>query len=146
MNRRFRLAPVLRARQAQEDLARGAVVQARAETESAAALVKRRQLNLAGAEAPSEGTARAMVAALVARHSLAAGLADASRLAGEADAHSEQRVAELAEAAKRRRGVERLAQRHTTRCAPTTRPSTSAPSTSWRSRRGNGPPPAGWTR
>lgn len=113
MNRRFRLAPVLRARQAQEDLARGAVVQARAETESAAALVKRRQLDLAGADAPSEGTARAMVAALVARHSLAAGLADASRLATDAEVHSEQRVAELADAAKRRRGVERLAQRHT---------------------------------
>jgi hypothetical protein len=113
VNRRFKLAPVLRARQAQEDLARGAAAQARAAEQSAAALVKRRQLDLVGADAPSEGTARAMVAALVARQSLAAGLADAGRLAGAAGAHTERRTAELNDAAQRRRGVERLAQRHT---------------------------------
>lgn len=113
MNRMFRLGPVLRARKAQEDAARGAVVQSRAEMQSAAALVKRRQLDLVGADAPSEGTARAMVASLVARQSLAAGLAAANRLVGEVEAQSEERVAELADAAKRRRAVERLAQRHT---------------------------------
>lgn len=113
MNRRFKLAPVLRARQAQEDIARGAVVTSRAQEQEAAALKKRRQLDLVGADAPSEGTARAMVAALVARQSLAAGLAAATRMVGEAQDQTGERVADLADAAKRRRAVERLAQRHT---------------------------------
>lgn len=113
MNRRFRLGPVLRARQAQEDVARGAVVQARAEERSAAALVKRRQLDLMGADAPSEGTARAMVASMVARQSLAAGLSAAQRMVGDAEQDTQRKVTELADAAKRRRAVERLAQRHT---------------------------------
>jgi flagellar protein FliJ len=110
--RRFRLAPVLRARQAQEDLARGAVVQARAEAQSAAALVKRRQLELTGADAPTEGTARAMVASMVARQSLAAGVSAAQRIAEAAGEITGQRTAELADAAKRRRAVESLADRH----------------------------------
>ena len=112
MIRRFRLAPVLRARKAQEDIARGAVVQARAEAQSSAALVKRRQLDLAGSDAPSEGTARAMVASMVARQSLAAGLSAAHRVADAADEISGQRTAELAAAAKRRRAVELLSERH----------------------------------
>ncbi|GAA0814292.1 cell envelope biogenesis protein TolA [Spirilliplanes yamanashiensis] len=112
MNRRFKLGPVLRARQAQEDLSRSAVIQARVEAESAAALVKRRQLELVGGDAPNEGTARAMVASMVARQSLAAGLFAAARLADEATDVIEVRQAELAEAAKRRRAVELLAERH----------------------------------
>ena len=112
MNRRFRLGPVLRARQAQEDMSRSAVIQARVEAQSAAALVKRRALELTGADAPNEGTARAMVASIVARQSLAAGLFAASRLAVDADGEIADRQAELAEAAKRRRAVELLAERH----------------------------------
>lgn len=112
MNRNFRLGPVLRARKAQEDLSRSAVIQARVEAESAAALVKRRQLDLTGADAPNEGTARAMVASLVARQSLAAGLFAASRMSGEAEEQIGERQGELAEAAKRRRAVEMLAERH----------------------------------
>jgi flagellar FliJ protein len=112
VNRRFRLGPVLRARQAQEDLSRSAVIQSRVEAESAAALVKRRRLDLTGADAPDEGTARAMVASMVARQSLAAGLFAASRLADEAAGQVAERQAELAEAAKRRRAVELLAERH----------------------------------
>ncbi len=112
MNRRFRLGPVLRARQAQEDLSRSAVIQARVEAQSAAALAKRRSLELAGADAPNEGTARAMVASMVARQSLAAGLFAASRLVVEAEEQIGERQADLAEAAKRRRAVELLAERH----------------------------------
>lgn len=112
MNRLFRLAPVLRARKAQEDAARGAVVQSRAEQADAAALVKRRQLELAGADAPSEGTARAMVASLVARQSLAASLAGAHRMVADAEEVTQEKVAELADAAKRRRAVEMMAERH----------------------------------
>lgn len=113
MNRLFRLGPVLRARKAQEDAARGAVIQSRAEIREAEALVKRRRLDLMGAEAPSEGTARAMVAALAARQSLAAGLFSAQRMVADAEDLEREKVAALTEAAKKRRAVEMLAERHT---------------------------------
>ncbi|WP_236718542.1 flagellar export protein FliJ [Actinoplanes sp. TFC3] len=112
MNRMFRLGPVLRARKAQEDAARGAVIQSRQEIRDAQALVKRRQLDLAGADAPSEGTARAMVASMVARQSLAASLSGAHRMVDEAEERTREKVAELADAAKRHRAVEMLAERH----------------------------------
>ncbi|MFC7273969.1 cell envelope biogenesis protein TolA [Paractinoplanes rhizophilus] len=112
MNRFFRLSPVLRARKAQEDAARGAVNQSRAEIREAQALVKRRHLNLVGAEAPNEGTARALVASLVARQSLAAGLFDAQRMVTDAEQVERERTAALADATKRRRAVELMAERH----------------------------------
>ena len=112
MNRLFRLGPVLRARKAQEDAARGAVIQSRAEIRDAQALVKRRQLDLAGADAPSEGTARAIVASMVARQSLAASLSSAHRLVEDAEEATRELVNELADAAKRRRAVEMMAERH----------------------------------
>jgi flagellar FliJ protein len=108
----FRLGPVLRARKAQEDAARGAVIQSRAEIRDAQALVRRRSLDLVGAEAPSEGTARAMVASLVARQSLAAGLISAQRMVADAETIERERMAVLADAAKRRRAVEKMAERH----------------------------------
>lgn len=112
MNRMFKLAPVLRARKAQEDVAQGALNQSRAEVRHAQALVKRRRLDLVGADAPSEGSARAMVASLVARQSLAAGLFSAQRMVTDAEGVERERLAALADAAKRRRAVERLAERH----------------------------------
>jgi flagellar protein FliJ len=112
VNRMFRLGSVLRARQAQEDAARGAVNQSRAEIRSAQQLVKRRQFDLTGADAPTEGTARAMVASMVARQSLAASLAGAHRLVIEAEEVTREKVAELADTAKRRRAVEMMAERH----------------------------------
>ena len=112
MNRLFRLGPVLRARKAQEDAARGAVTQTRAEIREAQALVKRRHLDLVGAEAPTEGTARAMVASLVARQSLAASLFSAQRMVHDAEQVERERQAILADAAKRRRAVEMMAERH----------------------------------
>lgn len=112
MNRLFRLGPVLRARKAQEDAARGAVIQSRAEIREAEALVRRRRLDLVGAEAPTEGTARAMVASIVARHSLAASLMGAQRMVADAEEVERERMAMLADAAKRRRAVEMMAERH----------------------------------
>jgi flagellar protein FliJ len=112
VNRLFRLGPVLRARQAQEDAARGAVIQSRQEIREAQALVKRRALDLAGADAPTEGTARAMVASIVARQSLAAGLTGAHRMVADAEELTREKVAELADAAKRRRAVEMMSERH----------------------------------
>jgi flagellar export protein FliJ len=112
VNRLFRLGPVLRARQAQEDAARGAVIRSRAEIREAQQLVKRRQLELAGADAPTEGTARAMVASMVARQSLAAGLSGAHRMVADAEEVTREKIAQLADAAKRRRAVEMMAERH----------------------------------
>jgi flagellar FliJ protein len=112
VNRLFRLGPVLRARQAQEDAARGEVTRSRAEIREAQQLVKRRQLDLAGADAPTEGTARAMVASMVARQSLAAGLSGAHRMVADAEELTQQKIAQLADAAKRRRAVEMMAERH----------------------------------
>ncbi|MEV6494031.1 hypothetical protein AB0M20_36210 [Actinoplanes sp. NPDC051633] len=112
MNRLFRLGPVLRARKAQEDAARGAVIQSRQEIREAQQLAKRRALDLAGADAPTEGTARAMVASMVARQSLAAGLSGAHRMVTDAEELTREKVAELADAAKRRRAVEMMAERH----------------------------------
>jgi len=112
LSRLFRLAPVLRARKAQEDAARGAVNQSRADIRDAQALVKRRHLDLVGAEAPTEGTARSMVASLVARQSLAAGLFSAHRMVNDAEEVERERMAVLADAAKRRRAVEMMAERH----------------------------------
>jgi hypothetical protein len=112
VNRLFRLGPVLRARKAQEDAARGAVIQSRREIRDAQALVKRRALDLAGADAPTEGTARAMVASMVARQSLAASLNGAHRMVADAEELTREKVAELADAAKRRRAVEMMAERH----------------------------------
>jgi flagellar export protein FliJ len=112
LNRLFRLAPVLRARKAQEDAAHGALNQSRAEIRHAQALVKRRRLDLVGADAPSEGSARAMVASLVARQSLAASLSGAQRMVTDAEDVEQERLAALAEAAKRRRAVEMLSERH----------------------------------
>jgi flagellar FliJ protein len=112
VNRKFRLGSVLRARQAQEDAARGAVIQSRAEIRSAEQLVKRRQFDLAGSDAPSEGTARAMVASMVARQSLAASLSGAHRLVADAEEVTQEKIAELTDTAKRRRAVEMMAERH----------------------------------
>lgn len=112
MNRFFRLSPVLRARKAQEDAARGAVSQSRAEIRDAQQLVRRRHLDLVGSQAPSEGTARAMVASLVARQSLAGALMSAQRIVKDAEELERERLAVLADAAKRHRAVELMAERH----------------------------------
>jgi flagellar protein FliJ len=112
LNRFFRLSPVLRARKAQEDAAKGAVIQSRAEIRDAQALVRRKQLDLVGSEAPTEGTARAMVASLVARQSLAGALTSAQKMVTEAEEVERERMAVLADAAKRRRAVEMMAERH----------------------------------
>jgi flagellar export protein FliJ len=108
----FRLGPVLRARKAQEDAAKGAVIQSRQEVRQAEALVKRRHLDLTGADAPTEGTARAMVASLVARQSMAATLSGAHRMVADAEEVCREKQAGLADAAKRHRAVEMMAERH----------------------------------
>jgi flagellar biosynthesis chaperone FliJ len=108
----FRLASVLRARQAQEDAARGEVLRARRNAALAADAVETRDRTLAGHQMPGEDTSRALVAALTARQAMAASLAVARQLAALAEARVAERADELTVAAKRRRTVEKLAERH----------------------------------
>jgi len=112
MKHGFRLASVLRARQAQEDAARGEVVRARHAAAQAAETAAAKDRSLANHQMPNEDTARALVAALTARQAMAASLAMARQLAGIAEAQVVRETEELTEAAKRRRTVEKLAERH----------------------------------
>ncbi len=112
MKRGFRLASVLRARQAQEDAARGEVLRARHRAAVAADVAEARDRSLAGHQMPREDSARAMVAALTARQAMAASLAGARQLAALAEARVAERTGELTVAAQRRRTVEKLAERH----------------------------------
>lgn len=108
----FRLSAVLRARLAQEDVAEAAVVRARGAGRSARAVTTSREVALRATDAPPPGTATAVVAALAARRALAADLAAARHQERVAETEVDARMADLAEAAKRRRVVERLAERH----------------------------------
>ena len=112
MKRGFRLAGVLRARQAQEDAARGEVLRARRGAAQAAEAVEARDRTLATHQVPDEDTARALVAALTARQAMAASLALARQLAELAESRVAERAEELTVAAQRRRTVEKLAERH----------------------------------
>jgi flagellar export protein FliJ len=112
MNRRFRLAAVLRARKAQENAAKGAVRAARTAEQAAierrqareAALVAQPTLN--GAPAPW------FVAAMSARQAMAAEVSAMARYAEQLADVTEEKTAELTEAAVRRRSVEALEVRH----------------------------------
>jgi flagellar protein FliJ len=115
MSKGFRLKSVLRARQAQEDAARGAVVRARHAAADAADAAVRRGEVLAAHQTPNEDTARAVVAALTARQAMAASLSAARQLQRMAEEHVMVRADELTEAARRRRTVEKLAERHAER-------------------------------
>jgi len=112
MKKGFRLASVLRARQAQEDAARGEVLRARRDAAQAADEAAAKDRTLANHEVPDEDTARALVAALTARQAMAATLAIARQLAVVAESRVDEQTQELTEAAKRRRTVEKLAERH----------------------------------
>ena len=112
MAARFRLSSLLRARLAQEDAAKAEVARARGAVRAAGRTVADARTALQASDLPSGGTGLAVVAAIAARHSLAAGLAAARQGVVSAEEQADERVAELAEAAKRRRAVEKLAERH----------------------------------
>jgi len=109
---RFRLASVFRARQAQEDVAKAEVVRAHGQTRAATRLARQFADRLDESTVPEEGVARAILASMAARRSLAAGLATAHRAVAAAEANAAAKLAELAEAAKRRKAVEMLAERY----------------------------------
>jgi flagellar export protein FliJ len=109
---KFRLAGVLRARQAQETAAKAATARARAEAEVAALEVHRQAATLEAAREVHPRTASALAVSLTARQAMAATLAVAVGLAAGADAVVETRVEELTVAASQRKAMDKLAERH----------------------------------
>jgi flagellar FliJ protein len=114
VNRRFRLAAVLRARKAQEDAAKGAVRAARTAEQAAIDRREERERRLLAEPTLDGGPAPWFVAAVSARQALAAEVAAAARYADELAAVTAAKAAELTEAAVRRRTVEALQERHET--------------------------------
>jgi flagellar export protein FliJ len=108
----FRLAAVLRARQAQEDVAKAAAARARAEADAASGLVLSRERDLADRHTVDESSATAFTATMRARQALAGALAEALGAASLANESARARLDELAEASARRRALEQLAERH----------------------------------
>ncbi|GGJ82503.1 hypothetical protein GCM10010123_10200 [Pilimelia anulata] len=108
----FKLTGVLRARQAQEDVRKAEVVRARGASAAARQRADERRGALRDSDLPANGTGRAVVAAIAARQALAAGLAAAHRGIDDADLEVAESTDRLADAAKNRRVVERLGERH----------------------------------
>ncbi|GGM60976.1 cell envelope biogenesis protein TolA [Dactylosporangium sucinum] len=108
----FRLAAVLRARKAQEDAAKTAVVRARADASAAVEAVRARERDLDGRSVPLRSTSAAFAATLTARQAIAGELAAAIGVRRLADESVEERMAELTAAAVQRRTIEKLQERH----------------------------------
>ncbi|MEN3361797.1 MAG: hypothetical protein V7637_5779 [Mycobacteriales bacterium] len=111
MPRSFRLAAVLRARQAQEDVAKGEVMRALLEARSALDRQAARERSLTERPIVDGGPAARWVAAASTRVALAGEVAAAGRLVERAAEVVAQRTTELTAAAIRRRSVENLADR-----------------------------------
>lgn len=108
----FRLGSVLRARFAQENSARGAVIRARQEAAEAAERVRRMDAAVDARRRPDGVSGVAFAATLWARQAMAADLSAAIAMSAEVQATLGERVTELTAAATRRRTVEKLAERH----------------------------------
>ncbi|WP_433050949.1 hypothetical protein [Dactylosporangium sp. CS-033363] len=108
----FRLGAVLRARKAQEDIAKAAVVRARADATAAVQRVRARERDLDGRAVPNSATAAAYAATLTSRQALAGEVAAAIALSEVADETVEERMRELTDAAIQRRTIEKLQERH----------------------------------
>ena len=112
MARAFRLSSVLRARKAQEDEAKAAVVRARTDAATAQSAVRARELDLDRRLVPGSATAAAFVATMSARQAVAGALAASIGLAQLADGTVRERIDELTDAAVQRRTIEKLQERH----------------------------------
>jgi flagellar FliJ protein len=112
MAKKFRLATVLRARQAKEDAVRGEVLAARAALRKAELDAEERQETLRGRHLPNAALARSYVAAISARQALAGELFAANRVADAAREAVADRLRDYTEASQARRIVEKLSERH----------------------------------
>jgi flagellar FliJ protein len=112
MAKKFRLATVLRARQAKEDAVRGEVLAARAVLREAELDAEHRSETLRGRHLPDVDLARSYVAAISARQALAAELFAANRVAEAAKDAVAERLRGYTAASQDRRAVEKLKERH----------------------------------
>lgn len=111
MNRRFRLATVLRVRRVQEDQAQAAVMRARAILDEAIGAADASELAVREHVRP-EHTAASWVAASAVGVTLAADASRARARARSAETGVTDALAVWADARGARRGVERLEERH----------------------------------
>lgn len=109
---KFRLGAVLRARKAQEDAAKAALVKARGEADVAAVRVQARRTEIDERHVTPGASASAFAAAMTARQALAAELSVAIGAAQLADGQVDERIADLTDAAVQRRTLEKLEERH----------------------------------
>ncbi|MEV4514912.1 cell envelope biogenesis protein TolA [Dactylosporangium sp. NPDC049525] len=108
----FRLGAVLRARKAQEDAAKAAVVRARGEATAAHGSVHARERDLDGRRVPDGASSAAFAATLMARQAIAGALSTAIGVASLADETVQDRLDDLTDAAVQRRTIEKLQERH----------------------------------
>jgi len=108
----FRLASVLRARRAQETVAKTEAARARIIADTAAGQIRSRNNVLDSRSGPAGATATAFAASLWARQALAAAINTAVEAAAEADQLADDRRADLAAASTRRKIMEQLEERH----------------------------------
>lgn len=108
----FRLGAVLRARKAQEDVAKAAVVRARADANTAVQHVRSRERDLDGRRVPGAATSAAFAATVTARQAIAGELAAAIAVSELADETVLERMRALTDAAVQRRTIEKLQERH----------------------------------
>ncbi len=108
----FRLAAVLRARHAQEDAAKAAVVRARADAEAALMRARVLERDLDSRGVPAASSAAAFSATMSARSAMAGALRAAIGVTELANEKVEERMADLTGAAIQRRTLEKLEERH----------------------------------
>jgi flagellar export protein FliJ len=106
-----RLGAVLRARRVQEDVAKGAVARANAEVAEARSRTTQRAGSMDNWSGPHEGSNTAYLASVAAGRALAQSLRDAVQAERFAVSGADESRDRLLEAAKRRRGVEKLVER-----------------------------------
>jgi flagellar protein FliJ len=108
----FKFAGVLRARVAQENAAKAEVARSRTTANAAMAEVHRQSATLDQAEKADYSTANALAVAMATRQAMAAELAFAVGKAEEAEVIVKNRKVDLAAAARQRKAMEKLAERH----------------------------------
>jgi flagellar export protein FliJ len=108
----FKFGGVLRARVAQENAAKAEVARSRSTANAAIAEVQRQSATLDEAEKADHSTANALAVAMATRHAMAAALSVAVGQVDQAEAVVADRQADLASAARQRKAMEKLAERH----------------------------------
>jgi flagellar protein FliJ len=109
---KFRLAGLLRARVAQETVAKAAVARSRFAANTALVEVHRQAASLNAAEQIHLSTAHALASALVSRQAMAASLSASVNNSHAADAVVVETMTELGAAARQRKAMDKLAERH----------------------------------